>query len=100
MHSAIFVAVIPDDQGKWTIFLTNVQRKLVRFPDICELAENVWLVDATKSVGALGHLVALADDQAITAATLPLADAPRWLPADFDPKPMGGRSGGMQPRRP
>lgn len=99
VHSAIFVAVIPDDVGKWTLYLSNVQGKLRRYRNVRPLAENVWLLDLTASIGALAYLVAMAEEQGITAATLPLADAPKWLPASFDPKPIPG-PGGLSPARP
>ena len=56
------------------------------------LAENVWLVDLGQSLPALGHLIALADARGISAGILPLEHEPQWLPADFDPTPIPGRS--------
>jgi hypothetical protein len=93
VHSAIFVAVIPPQVTDWNTFLTNVHQKSARFPEVRRIAGNVWLIDLQTSMSFLGYLIAAADNFGISAGTLPLPNAPQWLPAGFDPTPIPGRSG-------
>jgi len=87
MHSAIFVATIPRDKPTWDLFVVNAQRGTKPGPGVQRLGENVWLLNVQASARALGYLVHYAEEQKISYGILPFHDAPKWLPASFDPTP-------------
>jgi hypothetical protein len=93
MHSLLFVATMVSQSQDWTAFLTSVGEKLRRQKGFVRLAENVWLLDLTVSVQPLGALVHQAETYGIPYGLLPFDEAPQWLPASFDPKPIQARSG-------
>jgi len=86
MHSALFVATIPQSDDEWEGFLRRFRSKTEAMTSFARLAENVWLVDLTKGPGALGYLISFAHEGHISYGILPFEHAPQWLPADFDPK--------------
>ena len=87
MHSALFVATMPQSDDKWEEFLNRVSSKTKAMTSFVRLAENVWLVDLTKGPGPLGYLISFAHERAIHYGILPFDRAPQWLPDGFDPKP-------------
>ncbi|HEV2162395.1 MAG TPA: hypothetical protein VGR52_09220 [Stellaceae bacterium] len=91
MHSAIFVASIPDDQRIWGNFIAYVDVKMKGATNVARLGENVWLVNVQKSPTPLAWLIALASDQNISHGLLPFEHAPEWLPGGFDPKTIQGQ---------
>ena len=91
LHSILFVASIPDRDIDWKAFALDVEAKLRQEQNVVRLAENVWMIDLTKSVAPLGYLVALADTKGVSYGLLPFVDEPQWLPAGFDPKTIRGQ---------
>jgi hypothetical protein len=85
MHSALFVANVPEAHDGWPKFLEIVQTKVRPSKDALRLAENVWLLNLQESVAPLGWLVAQADRFAIPYGILPFENKPEWLPAGFYP---------------
>jgi hypothetical protein len=77
---------------RWGAFLTQFLGKIEQATNVWRLAENVWLVDMTASPGALGRMVAAAENQTMSYGILPFAVAPQWLPGGFDPKTIRGRN--------
>jgi hypothetical protein len=91
MHSALFVATIPDNGSQnWHDFLSNVERFRKNEENVKQLSTNVWLANFHKSPNSLCALVAYADRHKINYGILQFADEPRWLPAGFDPKTSQG----------
>lgn len=93
MHSALFVTEIPKERQDWGDFLASVDAKLKKEKGVQRLAENIWLLDVTQSVASLGWLISYAEARGIAYGILPFDDAPRWLPAGFDPNTIRDRSG-------
>jgi len=95
MHSAIFVASIPEreNQGqiRWSNFLGYVDVKLKNPKNYIRLAENVWLLHLKQSVAELGWLTVYAEQQAIKYGIVSFENAPEWLPGGFDPNTIQGR---------
>ena len=92
MHSILFVAKPDRGSPFWQPFLENVSPKLERLTGIERLAENVWLLDLTVSMEALGLLIYQAHALGIQYRVLPFAEAPRWLPAATYPNTIPARS--------
>jgi hypothetical protein len=86
MHSAIFVAEMPEQRGDWGDFLGIVNVKL-KDAKVERISENVWQVNFQESPAALAWLVALCEQRGIPYKILPLADAPQWLPVSIGPRP-------------
>jgi len=87
MHSALFVAIMPEGIDEWDSFAARVKNKIKDTETFSRLAENVWLVDMTKSPGVLGYLISLAQECRLEYGILPFEREPQWLPASFGPKP-------------
>lgn len=92
MHSIMFVATIPPERHDWQ-FSELSDKRLEQLEGVARLAENVWLLDLTKTVQAFGRLVYTAEQEAISYALLPFEREPEWLPADFDPNTTLARMG-------
>lgn len=92
MHSVLFVATPDRGSAFWRPFLDNVGPRLERIAGIERLAENVWLLDLTVSMEALGLLIYQAHTLEIDYRTIPFAEAPRWLPAGSYPRTTPARS--------
>jgi hypothetical protein len=90
MHSAIVVVRMPQDtqdgRTRWRNFCADVV-SLDTNPASKRLGENVWQVDFQQSPAALALLVSESAQHELHYGILPLADAPQWLPAGFDPRP-------------
>jgi hypothetical protein len=86
VHNALFVAKFTKRRDDWLEFITIVLNRLQRDANCVRLGENIWLVNVKASQGTLAWLVKLCEQREITYGVLPLADEPRWIPADFDPK--------------
>jgi hypothetical protein len=91
MHSVLFVAFTahPDD---WVAFQAKSKAKLEptgderRYAESCvRLADNVWLLDLSKSVEPLGWLTSMAQVSNVPYGLLPFAEKPEWLPNDCKP---------------
>jgi hypothetical protein len=87
MHSALFLAIMPKRPDDWDNFTSRVNNKVKETEAFSRLAENVWLVDVTKSPGVLAYLISFAQECRLRYGILPFERAPQWLPADFDSKP-------------
>jgi hypothetical protein len=83
MHSALFVAVEPENppQG-WFEFVDNANKNEIISRHAERLARNVWLVKFQSSPAALSFLIAHAETRALSYTILPLADAPQWIRSD------------------
>jgi hypothetical protein len=96
MHSALFVAGIPDInryQG-WIGFLGAIMPKFRSEENAKRLSENVWLVNFQKSPSALSWLVTSAERHDIHFGILSFDEEPQWLPVGFDPNTIQVRSEG------
>ena len=88
MHSALFVATIPElEKGNWDAFLAEIFSKLRTAKGVQRLAENVWLAEFASEPTSLAWLVVSAEKSHITYRILPFAEAPQWLPAGYRPTP-------------
>jgi hypothetical protein len=96
MHSALFVASIPDvnNYQGWTGFLGAITLKFRAEENAKRISENVWLVNFQKSPFALSWLVTSAERHGIPFGILSFDDEPQWLPAGFDPNTIQVRSEG------
>jgi hypothetical protein len=95
MHSALFVAFnarTKTTSQNWAAFLAEVDNHVDPKQGALRLSENVWLLNLQTSLTPLGHLLAAALNHTISHAMLPFERAPEWLPADFDPTSIPGRS--------
>jgi hypothetical protein len=86
LHSALFVAKFTRRRDDWLEFITIVLNRLQKDANCLRLGENIWLVNVQASQGTLAWLVRLCEQRGMTYGILPLADEPRWIPDDFDPK--------------
>jgi hypothetical protein len=86
MHSALVVIQIPENDQKWLAVMASVENLQETQKGVARLAENVWLVNFQENPTALGRLIFSADQHRVRYGILQLADAPQWLPDDFDPK--------------
>jgi hypothetical protein len=90
MHSAIVAVEFPTQGGPstqregWQAFLASIA-KLEGNEAVARLGENVWQIDFQLYPGGLGTLIAACEQHDFRYGILPLADAPEWLPAEFDP---------------
>ena len=88
MHSALFVAVIPDlEKGNWDAFLAEIFSKLRTAKGVQRLAENVWLAEFASEPTSLAWLVASAERSHVAYRIFPFAEAPQWLPNGYLPIP-------------
>ena len=85
MHSALFVAELHRSHPSWSPFLSNVHEKTQQIEGIARLGENVWLLDLTTSVEALGVLIYQSHILEIRYAIIPFDEKPQWLPASYSP---------------
>jgi hypothetical protein len=101
MYSAIVVAKMPADEGrpqaarmKWQAFLGTLHEFDVDAPNpaVVRLGENTWQIDVRQAPGTLARLVHACERHQVAYGILPLADAPQWLPAGFDPRPSAGHN--------
>jgi hypothetical protein len=99
MHSALVVVKIPEmlineaSKMRWQKFIAAINevasakpRHLDKEDGVSVLAENVWLVDLNKNPSALSRLMYHADGFSLPYGVLQLDEAPKWIPASFDPK--------------
>jgi hypothetical protein len=87
LHSALFVAAVPDNKQVWQNFIDAVDGKAALRPQaIVRLAENIWLLLVRETPAPLGWLVSYAELHKIRYGILPFEREPEWLPAGFDPK--------------
>ncbi len=96
MHSALFVAGIPDfnQHHHWIDFLGAVMTKIRSEENAKRLSENVWLVNFQKSPSALSWLVTSAERHGIHFGILSFDEEPQWLPVGFDPNTIQVRNEG------
>lgn len=96
MHSALVVATIPDNRRQWDAFLGFLNQKIGNAKSAVWLAENVWLVNLQEpdGPGALGQILATAQNQTVSCGLLPFAQRPEWLPAEFCPSTIQGQNAG------
>ena len=92
MHSVLFVAAPSPPEEDWKTFTERVDRKIGVSEDVLRLAENVWLVRATKTLAPLAQLISDAESLGLSYGTLQFDREPEWLPAGFDPKTTLDRS--------
>jgi hypothetical protein len=93
MHSALFVAKIPENERQdWAAYLGLIDQKIGKDKSATRIAENVWIVNFQTSPAALGWLVTSAERQGIPYGILPFDAEPQWLPAGFDPKTIRARN--------
>jgi len=88
MHSVIFYAKLTNQRTDWSHFLAYVDKKTEKDSSVVRLGENVWLLNLSERPAALGWLIGAAEQHGIAYGILPFAQAPEWLPASFDPKPI------------
>lgn len=99
MHSALFVAGIPDRNQanyyqNWAGFLGALPPKFWSEKNAKRLSENVWLVNFQNSPSALSWLVTSAEKHGIPFGILSFDEEPQWLPAGFDPKTIQAHNEG------
>jgi hypothetical protein len=88
MKSVLFVARIDPKAPQrfdWDKFGKGLAEKIKLGKDALRLAENVWLLNLTGSVSALGWLISLAEENSLSYGILPFEKEPVWLPAGFYP---------------
>jgi hypothetical protein len=86
MHSALFIAVLPEDERPWGAFERSANTNLKPYSQhIVRLAETVWLVDMKAKPAALAWLIASAASQQVHYGILTFENKPEWLPPEFDP---------------
>lgn len=101
MHSALFVAEIPEENWVtnapaahpiWSAFTDAITVRIAENTDVQRLAENVWLVDTTKAISSLAWLISIAENQKIAHRILSIAEPPVWLPVGSCPKTTPGHN--------
>jgi len=101
MHSAIVAIEIPPNSydtsvpqawNNFTADLDNLRSSkpspLQQQKGVSRLGENVWLVSLQENPSAFARLIYHADQFRLAYRILPLDDAPQWLPAGSNPKPI------------
>jgi phage terminase large subunit-like protein len=97
MHSALIVAYPRADRHRseqdraWSAFEDQFHKQVERAEGVTRLSRNVWLIDLTISPSPLGCIVAAAQEYEFPYGILPFDEAPKWLPANFDPKANQGQ---------
>lgn len=88
LHSALFVATIPDDRSRWSNVINNLDRQAHQPSAAIErLADNVWLLRFPEALPALADLISRSTQFGVAYRILPFGAEPQWLRGDPSPAP-------------